>query len=115
MTKKEKIWLVVSLVMFLVPEILFGFLLMWPLLLLGADLPRSASLIDVYHNQFFSDHQVYLLLACVVEWLGSLGLFIWALKNKRAKALIGLFFLICAALLVVLYFDYSLMNADFIL
>ena len=65
MTKKQKVWLGVSLAMFVVPEVLWGAIIKI----------LDVSFVPVYKDpQFFYDHPFFALLLIVVELIGISGL-----------------------------------------
>ena len=81
MTKLQKVWMWLSLAMFLVPEVLF---FTTPALLMsfsGESFSQISSLVINY--KFFLNYPIYLLIVIVVEFLGVLGLFLLSIKSNK--------------------------------
>ncbi len=104
MGKAQKIWLWVSLSMFIVPEVLFSFLLLLISGFLGRDFLPLVTLF--VKQQVFVDHPLYLLLALFIELLGLLGLTVFSFRSRN-KFLPFLFlgsFLILSGLFYIMFY-----------
>ena len=105
MTKTQKIWLWISVAMFVVPEVFFSFLTLSVISFFGKDfLPLITKFID---QQFFTDHPIYLIYALAVEVVGVLILAIISFqRNKKPVAIfLSIIFL---WLTFVLYMGYMI-------
>lgn len=107
MTKKQKIWMWVSIAMFAIPEILF---FTTPLAILSLVNDFSQTNINplIYSfisPQFFTDHPIFPLLSIIIEWLGILGLLILSTKCNR-KVLAILLSIILLWLTFIIFISY---------
>ena len=114
MAKKQKVWLGVFLAMFIVPEVLFSFLISSIASLFGYIFP---SLYTFFINpQFFVDHAIYLFGFLFMELLGVLGLLVLNFKFNEGKyrkiitAILGLIFI---SLSIIFYLGYIIANISF--
>ena len=115
MTKIQKVWLWVSVLMFLVPEILFS-----PIISFFDSLYGVENFPFLYkhflNSQFFIDNSVYLFIVLGIEYLGVLGLLIWNIKFNKYKYKIILT-VITTLILILLSFiflvGYSVTNMSF--
>ena len=115
MNKIQKIWLWVSMVMFLVPEIFFS-----PIISFFASLSGITNFPFLYKYfidlNFFSDNPIYLFIILSIEFLGALGLLIWNVKFNHYKYKIFLtviITLIIFTLLLLFFVGYSVTNMSF--
>ncbi|OGE82715.1 MAG: hypothetical protein A3B10_01660 [Candidatus Doudnabacteria bacterium RIFCSPLOWO2_01_FULL_44_21] len=111
MIKGQNVWLWVSLGMFLVPEILFSFLLSSVLFLFRINVPYLIG--KLVGEQFFIDNQSYLFLALIIEILGILGLLIFNIKFNRSrfKSLLSFsLFILLAFAILIFYTVYYMRN-----
>ncbi len=100
----QKIWLWIFGAMFIIPEILFSFVLS---ILDFLKVNINPLIYFFINNQFFIDHPIYLLFANAIEWAGVLGLLVMSIKSKK----IVFIFLLTAILLWLsldFYFGYVL-------
>ncbi|MDE2030817.1 MAG: hypothetical protein KGI58_00955 [Patescibacteria group bacterium] len=90
MTQKQKIWLWISLAMFIVPEVLFSFLLSSFLFFFGVSGPYLIGFL--INPQFFVDNKDINLLLILIELFGILGLLIFNIRfNKNnSKSILSL-------------------------
>jgi len=106
MTKAQKIWLWVSLAMFVVPEVLCSFIISSVSSLFGKNLlPLYTIFIK---QQFFTDHPVYLFMLLGTEIVGLLILLILNLKNKKNIIVSILLSALLLWLLFVFYIGYAI-------
>ncbi len=110
LSKKQKIWLGIFGTMFVVPEILFSFVLSIVVFLGITINPLYSFFIN---HQFFIDHSNYLLIANTVEWAGVLGLLVMSWKFKR-KILVILLGIILLWLSIELYLGYIISNMSLV-
>ncbi len=83
MTKKQKTWLLIYALMFIVPEVLFSFVASSTLFLFGVN---SQILFNkLTHINLFLDYQLYFFLALLIEIIGILGLLVSTLKFNKSK------------------------------
>ena len=111
MTKREKIWLLIFLGMFLIPEILFSFIFSSVLFLFRINLPYVMG--RLVGEQFFIDNKSYLFLALLIEILGILGLLIFNIKlnNTKSKVIFSvLLFILLTFVILVFYTAYYMRN-----
>ncbi len=107
MTKIQKIWLGVSVLLFVVPEILFSFIV---LSVVNFSKEIMSPLVYIFVNgQFFVDHSVYLFLAMFIELFGILSLLILNIILKN-RFFIILFSILTLWLLFILYVSYIMAN-----
>ncbi len=102
MSKVEKIWLWVSLAMFLVPEILFSNILSFMGYFSGGEIMSPFSLIT---NNYHLQSHVFLVIL-IIEIIGALGLFIFSIKNRK-----WIFVALLAVILCFLFFIFSFIKA----
>lgn len=93
MTKMQKKLLWLFGAMFLIPEILFSFILISIINFSNGNIKPLYSLI--INEQFFIDNTIYLILFMFIEWIGILGLLILNIRlNKKLIAtLLGIILL----------------------
>jgi hypothetical protein len=84
METKQKILLWISLVMFIIPEILFSFIFSSTLFLFRVNI--SYLMGKLIGEQFFIDNQFIIFCALIVEILGLLGLLIFNIKFNQNKS-----------------------------
>lgn len=101
MSKVEKIWLWISLAMFLVPEVLFFTSPALMMSINGKSFSEINSLIIKY--DIFFDYPIYLLVIIAIEFLGILSLLILNIKNKKT-----LFIILFSVILIWLFFAFAL-------
>ncbi len=115
MTKIQKIWLWVSIVMLIIPEIFFSFIISFFTDLL--HLSNFPSLYEYFIKpQFFIDNSIYLFVALSIECLGMLGLLICNIKfnHHRYKLVLTVITtLILVFLLFIVYLAYAISNISF--
>ena len=114
MTKIQKVWLGIFLAMFIVPEVLFSFLVSTIFSLLGRKFYFIYQLF--IKEQFFTDNPAYLFISICIEIIGLLGLLMFNIKYNKSKAkqiysILLVFVLIC--LCVIFYIGYSISNISF--
>ena len=112
MKKKEKIWFWIFLIMFILPEFIFSFLISSISSFLGV-----VSFPFIYKmfvsQQFFIDNQIYLFLALVVEFLGLLGLLISNIRFSNNKFIRILLVVLLIFLGFTFIIGYSISNMSF--
>jgi hypothetical protein len=104
MTKTQKIWLWVSVAMFVVPEVLCSFLLSSFANLLGRELSPLYTIF--IKQQFFTDHPMYLFLLLAIEIAGLLILLIINIRYRKSVIISILLSILLLWLLFVLYIGY---------
>ena len=115
MTKSQKIWLGVFLAMFIVPEVIFSFLIssLASLFSFGFS-PLYKAFIN---PQFFIDHPGYLYIFLLIEWFGVLGLLILNAKHNfgkyRTLGTVALSILL-VLLIIIFYIGYAISNINFL-
>lgn len=80
LTKTQKIWLWVFLAMFMIPEMLFSFVIS-VIELFGLDFNPLYTLF--INQQFFIDSPIYLFIFNIIELIGVLGMLIISIKLNR--------------------------------
>lgn len=115
MTKIQKVWLWVSVLMFIIPEILFSFIVSFFASLYGVG--NFPFLYEHFINpQFFIDNPIYLFIALSIECFGMLGLLICNIKFNHHKYKIiptVIIALILILLLFIFFAGYSVTNMSF--
>jgi len=111
-SRREKIWLWISLAMFLVPEILFSTSPALWMSLNGKSFSEINSLLINY--RVFWDHPMYSLIIIAIEFIGVFILFILSIK-KRKILLAILLCAILAWLFFIFVVGYILTNAKLIM
>jgi hypothetical protein len=109
MTKLQKIKLYVFVAMFLIPEVVFAFVVSFFGLLLKFNTPFWLG--GFADTQFFAYHRLYVFGALFVEILGILGLFIYNLRFNRNWSrwvLSFLLLILLVAAMLVFYIGYSM-------
>ncbi len=114
MKKQQKIWLGIFLAMFVVPEVLFSFLVSSIASMFSKNFPF---LYQVFiRPQFFVDNSGLLFFALAIEWVGVLGLIIWNIKFngfKSKKIITALFLIILIWLTIIFLLGYVISNINF--
>ena len=115
MTKIQKVWLWVSVFMFLIPEILFSFIVSFFASLYGVgNFPFF--FFHFINSQFFIDNPTYLFFMLVIECLWVFGLLVWNVKfnNYRYKIVLTTITALTLILLLFIFFvGYSVSNMSF--
>ncbi len=101
MNKYQKIWIWIFLGMFLIPELLFSPVISFVLFLFGIDL--NYLMTKFVNQQFFTDNQIFIFIAVMVELLGVLGLLILNIKFNKNK-LKNLYSILLFLLIILLTF-----------
>jgi len=110
MEKMQKIWLWVFGAMFVVPEIVFSFIVLSISNFLGKNFDSLYSL-GIKAN-IFPNNSVYLFVALAIEWIGVLGLLITSIKLRKyiIAILVGM---ILIWLSLVFFYLYGVSNMGF--
>ena len=115
MTKIQKVWLWVFSAMFIIPEILFSFIVSFFASLYGVG--NFPFLYEYFINpQFFIDNPTYLFIILIIECLGMLGLLVWNVKfnNYRYKIILTAITTLTLILLLFIFFvGYLVSNMSF--
>ncbi|MDO8659426.1 MAG: hypothetical protein Q7K54_02380 [Candidatus Parcubacteria bacterium] len=101
MTKQQKTWLYVFLAMFLVPEILFSFVISMTITFFGASFQGLSRFF--INQQFIIDHPEYVLTFLFIEIVGTLGLLILNLKLNTNKSRTVVTTLLSVILIIIVY------------
>src|SRR5688500_11825815 len=87
--------------MFIIPELLFSFILLPILYLFGSNFLYLTG--RLFGEQFFIDNQIFLYLGMIVEAIGILGLSLWNIKfNKGKTKIITSIFLLLLLIIILL-------------
>jgi len=112
MSKKEKIWLCLSLSLFLIPELLFSIISLSVANIVGYDFnPISSFFIE---NKELSKHPIFLLTMVAIEFFGVLSLFILSIKKRKILFAV-LFFIALICLFFIFAVGRIFMTANFIM
>jgi hypothetical protein len=109
MTKTQKNWLIIFIITFLLPEVLFSPIIISILFLFGINL--SPIIFNIIKEQFFTDHQNYVSLMILIETIGVFGLLFFNIKfnkNKYKNILTTILLLLFIFIFFVFLFTFSI-------
>ena len=113
MIKSQKIWLWISIIMFIIPEIFFSFVPNFFYFMQGyGNFPSLV--VKIFGNNFLEAHSTLVSILLVCEYFSLVYLFIYNIKfNKNYKFITALFLgviLIILSLNILLVYSISHLN-----
>lgn len=112
MKKKQKVWFLIFMGMFIISEILFSPMISFVSFLFGINFPPMV-MSHILGEQFFYGDQNLVFIALIIEILGLLGLLFFNIKfnNKKYKILITIIlFLLLVVTSFIFYFAFTIRN-----